>query len=358
MSEIYYRVPAEELDEIYRFHYKDAADKRTRYAWEWEYGKMNPRNSLLLAVKYEGNVIATQGMMSIKVSFSDQAYNTGKNESLLIDKAHRGKSLSTRFYKYAISEYGKEGISCIWGFSSKAIIPLSKANFRIYKNIMTRMILSLNYRQAYNLIPERTMRGYRKLIVKPMVFAATIYSKVFYRLIKRKRPEPCDGFELSYDLKNHDDLVNYYKRITSVYPELIFIYQDYEYFDWRIKKAPSPVKTLFLYKNDELNGYFYLTVNEKYCELTDFTFLDAESGSMLIKELISLIRQNNFGFIYYTGNSANNLNRNVLSLLASHGFIKMRGPSHFVLRNYTFSDEERLFKIENWYLNELWSEGN
>lgn len=358
MVEIYYRVPKEELEEIYKFHFEYNAGNRTRYMWEWEYGVLNPQKALLLAIKIDNKVIATQGMLPVKVAFGKDIYLTGKNESLLIDSAYRGKSLSTRLYNYAIDEYEKENISCLWGFSSKAIIPLSKAKFKIFEGVMKRMILSINYKQAKELIPRKTQKGLKGAIVKIVVLFATLYSSFIFYLLKKQKTKNTENYEVTEDLKNSDDIINLYKQLVHIYPELIYIYPDKEFFNWRIRKAPYPIKTNFLYKGGELKGYFYLTVKEKYVELTDFSFLDNKDGNILIKEFIKVIEKNGYGFIYYTGNSKNKLNKRVLNLLANFGFLKMKGPSHFVLRNFSFNNEERLFNIENWYLNELWSEGN
>ena len=357
MSELYYRVTIDELNEIYQFHYNYTGDKRTRYIWEWEYGKDNPQKSILLSVKDNGKVIATQGMITIKVAFGEKTYVTGKNESLLIDSNFRGKSLSTRFYKYAISEYEKEGISCLWGFSRKAIIPLKKANFVVFENIIKRMVLPIKFKQAQTIIPKSTANSLKSNIFKMVVFFATIYSKIRIILVKENSFKSLKNIELVNNLKNQNDIINMYIQIKIKHADLIHIYQDKEYFDWRIRNSPFPIKTLFLYENNQLKGYFYLKIQEKFCELTDFTFVQKIYGKILIRELINLIKNQNLGFVFYTGNIKNKLNRTVFKLLRYNGFLKIKGPNHFVLRNFNFQNKEYLFKIENWYLNDLWSEG-
>ena len=357
MAEIFYRVPKEELEEIYRFHYKYIVDKRSQYTWKWEYGSLNPYNSLLLAVKDDNKVVATQGMMSIKISFGNMVSITGKNESLLIDSEYRGKSLSTRLYNYAIAEYEKEDISCLWGFSSKAIIPLRKAKFKIFENIMSRMILSTNINQALQLIPKSNLSNSRGLILKAEVCLATIYSSVIFFLRWMFKYKDKNFTTIHTELKSSNDILDLFDKLLLQNSSLIFTYQDAEYFDWRIKKAPFPIKTFFIYEKNELKGYMYLTIHEKYCEITDFTFIEDRYGKLLMCELINIIRQNHYGFVYYTGNKFNVLIDKVFKLLRKYGFLKMKGPSHFVLRNLKFKEEDVLFKIENWYLNELWSEG-
>jgi len=358
MAEKYYRVAKDELEEIYKFHYEYTAEMRSRYAWEWEYGYSNPHNSLLVAIKDDDKVIATQGMMSIKIAFGKEIFTTGKNESLLIDSAYRGKSLSTRFYNYAISEYAKEGISCLWGFSRKAIIPLKKANFKIFEGVMKSMVLSISNKQAQQSIPKAKLGGIKGIVLRSAVFLGTLFSSMVYSLSKIYRSKNSDNIQVTEDLRNTNDIVNLYSQLERIYPELIYLYQDTDFFNWRVKKSPRPIKTIFIYEQNELKGYLYLTIQDRFCELTDLTFTDKKYGRLLLKELIKIIDNFNYGFIYYSGNIKNKLNKGVINLLKWYGFLKMKGPSHFVVRNFTFKDEDKLFKIENWYLNELWSEGN
>jgi len=357
MSEIYYRVPKESLEEIYLFHYNYTADKRTKYIWDWEYGDINPNNSLLLAVKYDDKVIATQGMMSVKIAFGRDVFITGKNESLLIDKEHRGKGLSTRLYNYAIREYEKEGISILWGFSRKAIIPLKKADFRIFEGVMKRMVLTTDYKHTQNLLPKSGLNGFKIALFKLALFTATRYSALMLNFRCLFTNTGSKNVERCFKLKNTNDIVHLYNQIISLYPDLIYIYQDKEYYNWRVEKSPSPITTLFLYEKDVLKGYLYLKCEERFCELTDITFIHEKYGMLLIKELLKFRKQNDFKFIYYTGNIKNKLNRSVFTLLGRYGFLKIKGPNHFVLRNFNFKDEGVLNKIENWYINDLWSEG-
>jgi hypothetical protein len=61
--------------------------------------------------------------------------------------------------------------------------------------------------------------------------------------------------------------------------------------------------------------------------------------------------------LYYNFNSENALNLYVKSFLTKIGFISIKGPNHFVLRNFTHSESDNFFDIENWYINNLWNEG-
>lgn len=357
MSEHFYRVSKEELNEIYKFHYNYTSDKRSKYVWDWEYGTQNPNNSLLLAVKDKDKVVATQGILEIKIAFGNEIKNTGKNESLLIDTDYRGKSLSTRFYVFAINEYKKERISCLWGFSRKAVIPLKKAKFQVFENIIKQMVLATDFQQSKEIISKFAEKGIKGFLLILALKLATIYSSVLKRISTLFAWKQSGSKELCQNLKSPNDLIKLYEHLRIANADLIYIYQDADYFNWRIQKSPLPIQTLFLYENNILKGYIYLTMRNKLCEITDFTFSDKQSGKYLLHELIKIINKNNLGFVYYTGNNNNELNLKVFNLLKRFGFLKIKGRNHFVIRNFKFKDEKKLFNIKNWYLNDLWSEG-
>lgn len=357
MAEVYYRASQDDLEEIYKFHYSYTGDKRTRFVWNWEYGDLNPHNSVLIAVKDNGRIIATQGMMTIKVVVGEEIFLSGKNESLLVASEHRGKSLSSRLYNFALEEYEKEGISFLWGFSRKAIIPLKKANFRIFEGVIERRVLSASYHQTKLLIPKTVTTQIIRISLKVLIFIATCYSWLVLKISKLFGSRKPVNIEITEEIKDSNDIIKLYHQLTKIYPELIYIYQDIDYFKWRIKESPSPIKSFFIYENCNLKGYMYLKVKDKICELIDFTFIYNKDGKVLMRGLLNFIEQNNIGFVFYTGNKKNKLTRKVFNLLWWYGFIKMKGPNHFVLRNFNFSNEDKLFKIENWYLNDLWSEG-
>jgi len=164
-------------------------------------------------------------------------------------------------------------------------------------------------------------------------------------------------YELIAKLKNENDILEFYASIRKKNPNMIHIHQDQTYFNWRIEKSPLNIEKVFLYENQTLLGYYYLTNYPKYCEITDLTFIDDKSGNILLRKLAATVQENNIKFLYYTYNAKNLLNQKVSNQLKKFGFLIMKGPNHFVLRNFTHQEGDKFFKIENWYINNLWSEG-
>jgi len=357
MNEVFYRVSKEEISEIYEFHYLYAKDKRTLYIWQWEYFDLNPASSILLAVKVNNKIVATQGMIAIYLRFGCKIVLSGKNESLLIDSEYRGKGLSTRLYSYAVEEYAKVNISCLWGFSRKALIPLSKAGFVVYKDVVKRMVLLTSYRQSIHLLHKQHSLSLTHLLIRMAILPATIYSNLVIRFRRMISSTISKNYIIQETIRTPDDISLLYSRIVIEHPNLIYIDQNASYFNWRILRSPHPIKTYFLYERNELKAYLYLKVCDKYCEITDFTFVEKAYGKNLLLFVSKEILTRNYGFVYYTGNNSNRLSRKVFDLLFTFGFLKINGPNHFVLRNFTFTDVKELFEIRNWYFNDLWSEG-
>ena len=239
-----------------------------------------------------------------------------------------------------------------------AIIPLQRAGFRVYFNVIQRSIISLDLLNVINLVRNKKQPAYKKIAGILTSVMATISSKVLlkYAVLKIKNAEGTSG-SFTDSLQNKNDLLALFEKIREKYPELIHINQDYEYYNWRILLSPLKIKKRFLYVDNELVGYFYLTYHERYTEVTDLTFIQDAHGHALIREIIDIIKNENLRMLYYNFNSANELNLYVDSFLRKIGFFSTKGPNHFVLRNFTHSEGDAFFNIEDWYINNLWNEG-
>ncbi|MCD4677611.1 MAG: hypothetical protein K8S18_16690 [Desulfobacula sp.] len=357
MKEIFTRVSNTDFKAIYQLHKSYTGERRSIYVWEWEYGKKNPYISILVGVKVDNRYIATQGMYCINLCNNNNIELTGKNESLLIDEKFRGSGLSTRLYNYAISEYSKEEITCLWGFSRKAVVPLQKANFRVYFDVIERAVLSLSYCNSLKLVTAKGGNKYEQILNGLKAIGGSFYSKMLFSFFKKSINLNNNEFEFRSKMKSPNDIVNLFYNIKIKHPDIIHIHQDYEYFNWRIEKSPLDIEKIFLYNEDELLGYLFLTFYPDYCEITDFTFCDKYAGEIMTRKIANIISEKEIKFIYYTYNSKNVLNITILSQLKKIGFISTRGPNHFVLRNFKHDKSNVFFNIDRWYINSLWSEG-
>ena len=359
MDEIFTRIERNKLDEVYSFHKRYTGDKRTKYVWEWQYGNINPHPSVLIGVNVEGNLIATQGMFAIKLNTASGVELTGKNESLLIEESYRGTGLSKRLYDFALREYKKEGITCLWGFSRKAIVPLQRAGFKVYFNVIQRSILSLDFIEVISLANRKKQSSINKVKNILKSYAGTMISRTIFLFAEIKFPQhKTSNYTLTDTIINKDDLIEFFARIKELYPNLIHICQDSVYYKWRILDSPLLIISRFLYNEDlKLMGYYYLTLYENFTEVTDLTFYENLSGKILLNDILRIINQKKIKILNYNYNSKNELNRYINGFLVKIGFINTKGPNHFVLLNFLHNEDEDFFNIDNWYINSLWNEG-
>jgi GNAT superfamily N-acetyltransferase len=280
MDELYTRIQASNLNEVYLFHRHYYGERRTRYIWNWQYGTINPFPSVLIGGKNRNGLIATQGMFSINLKTANGIELTGKNESLLIEESYRGLGLSKKLYNFAIQEYKKENITCLWGFSRKAIIPLQRAGFKVYFNVIQRSVLSLDVLNVINIVNKRKQPVYKKVVGILTSVMATITSKILlkYSAFKITKFEG-ESLSITNTLRNNNDLLSFYETIREKFPNLIHINQDYDYYNWRVELSPRKIKKRFLYFDNQLVGYLYLTYREQFTEVTDLTFFKRYSWS-------------------------------------------------------------------------------
>ena len=348
-----------EMDNVSHLHKKYYGDIRPPKVWYWEFKDLNPEKSVLIILQDDKDIVGTQGMIPIYLNIGGKKWLTGKSESTLIDSRYRGKDLFSKFYEFAVDQCERKGMVCIWGFT-KVLKAFKKVKFRIYNDSMKCAILPLKFqttkKSAIPLLKSKSK-------VKSIIFSTGILFGCFFtpiRLkfnrVKKKAFE--SNYELSKTLKSMSDVTVLYDSLRKTYPDLIHIHQNETYINWRIYNNPMNKKvTFFVYVGDLLIGYLYITIRDKAAELTDFTFINKNAGIYLMKILLDFIKTNRIGFVTYSGNIKNSLNQQVFNLLRSYGFIMIGRSNEFILRNINFPEEERLSNINNWYINDLWSEG-
>jgi GNAT superfamily N-acetyltransferase len=343
----------DDIREIYDFHKRYFGEIRSEQIWQWEYGNQNPGDSLLLVARNEQELIATQGMMEIPLLVDGKSYPSGKNESLLIEKDFRRTGLFTRFYQYAFAKYAESGICCLWGFT-KRIGQFQHIGFS-FDRIMSRSVLTLDFRQAVQLGKVGKKSIPMSLLYRMMIALACLYSRLsilIHRLIPNfYRPAVHDEF------KNPEDLGKLLTEISSRYPRTICIDQNEIFVQWRIQEAPVKIQGIYVYNGDDLQGYLIYELHKQFMEIDDLLFSDVRTGRVLMDELLCYLRKNKIGLVSYSGNRLNALNKNAFRLLRSYGFIRQKGPNGFVLKIFDEDHSGILQNLKNWYITGIWFEG-
>ncbi|RPH30777.1 MAG: GNAT family N-acetyltransferase [Bacteroidales bacterium] len=340
------------FEELVTFHQKYFGSLRPLNIWDWQYGTSNPFKSILIVGKFNDKIIATQGAFSFDMIIDKEIYQTGKNESLIIEPEFRKKGIYTELYNFAFDEYKRADFYFIWGFT-KAEGPFTKVGFS-FDRIIERAILPLRYKNAIKLAKVENSLAFKSFVIKVGTALTSLYSGILlkYRILTLGRT---GEYEILFDQKSDNDLLNFYLKIDNLYNGLIHINLSNEFIKWRVKKSPSRIITTYSYKGKDLVGYLFIEVGNDYSDIIDFMFLDNGIGNELMKKMYQLINEENIKILVYSGNKLNMLNRKAFSFLKKFGFYKIKGPNGFVLKQ--FKEVKSSLELKNWYITSIWYEG-
>ena len=134
---------------------------------------------------------------------------------------------------------------------------------------------------------------------------------------------------------------------------------DETYLKWRVFNNPTiKYQTFFLYKGSELQAYCFINKNKHNSVfISEFTFIDNNAGKILFNHCLQSIKKNKVGMIYFLGNKSNPLMQKTFKLLKKYGFINRKSSTALVVKNLKFSNDDLLYKPENWYAGGLMTEG-
>jgi GNAT superfamily N-acetyltransferase len=170
----------DELEDASNFHQRYYDDKRPLKVWLWEYQSIYPDKSVLVGIKNESELIATQGMVPIYLNINGKRCLSGKSESTLVDKKYRGKGLFADIYNSAIKQSKDKGMCCLWGFT-KALVPFQKVGYRTYEGAIKCAILPLDHQTT-----KRAAKLASKNKIKSGVFSFGIRMGRFYSSLRMK----------------------------------------------------------------------------------------------------------------------------------------------------------------------------
>ncbi len=349
-----------EIEEALSLHNEHYGEARTTQQWLWEY-RGNVRDRFVFRVaKNDGHIVGTQGMIPIYLNIKGKRYLTGKSENTFIDQKRKIMGLFSHLYENAMSSCQEKNMSCVWGFTRLGDLWRKMLRFTVYDDVMFESILVFGPLKALPEISSQSLNEVVKMAFAILAVPLKVYSLLLMLLPSiRLRDADVAKYETTGRLRTGDDMQQLYNRLRARYPNLVHLEQDEPYVAWRIHNNPNVrYTTIFVYEGEVLRGYSYLSKNNKNTVfLSDLTFENEETGKLLLEKILAHCRQHRVGMVYYIGNSKNQLNANVFSLLKRAGFLMRRNSQAFVLRNISYEDGSFISGIENWYANGLWSEG-
>jgi len=349
------RASRSDLDEVYDLHILNEGEKRNRYIWEWEYGNGNPLGSLLLIAKHRDKIIATEGMFIIPLIIGEKVYYSGKDESTLVDLAYRGKGMGDLLYNFALQEFKKHGVACVWGFTRKALKLVKRAGYSSYPDAIKRAVIAFNYSNTYQLVRASKKFNFKPFLLKTIIAIVAVYSKFVCSLHTKQKIQ--FNQSTSDKLLYPDDLIKLYEKVGIFSPKQLSIYPNNTFYEWRVLKSPKNKWQLFIYQNGEIAGCLIVTLHDGSAEILDFCFINTKVGKMLLQKFIEFSKGNNISIAFYTGNHTNYINKGIFSLLKKFGFLITNAPNTFVFKELNYTGNFDLFDITKWYINGMWSEG-
>jgi hypothetical protein len=342
-----------EIDGLVSFRNLSYGDKRTQKQWLWEYKGNYPDLAVFTILKDDDKIVGSQGMIPIYLCIKGETWLSGKSESSLLDPNYRGGERFKELYDLAISLCQTRKMVCVWGFTSAVKVLRHKLNFSVYEDVIYKSMLILKPLEFVS--STKSKMNTLKMSCGTMLLY--LYSSIrgfAYKHLKRSQKT----VSIEEKPKSISDIDELYERLRIKYANVIYIRQDEKYVAWRVFNNPN-VKYMpfFAYKNGVLGAYCYVALtNNKEAYLSDLTFDDHETGNFLLRTILDLIHERDVNVVYFIGNIQNPLIGTTFNLLSKYGFVK-RKHTPFVLKNISYTNEEYLYNVKNWYINGLWTEG-
>lgn len=353
-------VATEDLDKLSSFHQQYYGPIRNSSTFRWQYKSLQTENSVLLSINDKDEILGSQGMIPIALKIGKSTVLSGKSESTLLHTKLRGSGMFKQIYEKAIELCIAREYKLIWGFTALTSA-FKKVGFSVYENAIKMSVFSVDKKYIYTKLNDgkKINNSILSLIIYSIVsYLLVLYAKTMCKLsIFRTslRFKKVKNYEIKNTLGRENDISTLYDSLVDALPDLIYIAPSKHYLDWRLTLNPAfKSRSLFVYQEDKLVGYLFLTDKNSLLEISDFTFTDSFGGDLLLKSIYTDILKSKM--VYYSGNAHNSLGLKVLKKLKWHGFLLKNRSSQFILRDLSFKDDV-IGDIKNWYINEMWSEG-
>lgn len=353
--------------------------RRTMAQWEWEFVSRDfpDRNLLYVIAEDQGQVIASQALIPIRMADRSGVFWTAKSEETLVDPAYRGRQVFEKMYELLKQFAQGAGIRSIWGFT-----PATRAFARIgfqTPGKTSQIFLPFTGRAIPVLLDRQPETGNRtalrrigRLAYRTAGAFAGLVSSLEFRLKSPAVPAPYPG---------EDRTTLHFRHLTSAPAEAgdvcrLFIrqwggctiFRDASYLQWRLFDNPH-VKALFrgAYVGDQLCGWVaYALGDDGMGYVVDLIAVDGVKPDVparkIVRGLLSLavneLRQ--MGALGVRGWHVNEhpFDRLVLREAKALGFWHIR-RGHDVVILYTPGTEAEtaLGNFRDWYVTRIYTEG-
>ena len=336
-------------EQIVSFFSKNLRDGYTIEDLNWQYKNELSGGGLFLLLDDE--IIATQGMIPIKLIVNGLEVLSVKSESSFLDQKHRGKGYFDYLYYNAIDNCLNNNIYFFWGFTALDKLWKDKLNFSVYSVFYESLIvISLNKTIFQILLGKLCLKS------KFLSISKNIYNfllQKFHFSFKKNNIE-C---EVLFDL-NENRIIDIYKSWQKSHNDYISLSLDSFFLNWRLNRNTKNKYNYIVFIKDNLDvGFAIFNNKNSICYLVELIIID----DTCIEDVISsIIRQpyfkKNISTLSYIGNIKNKYNLSIFKAIKNIG-VKSNElkDMKFVIKNYSKND--LLNEIEKYVLNALWTEG-
>ena len=325
----------------------------TKEIGSWQYKNEGQHTGLFLA-KNNGQYIATQGMIPMKLIHNGKHVFSAKSETSFLLSEFRGRGVFEELYFYTISCSESDNITLIWGFTALAKVWREKLKFDVYEKVVQESELQLTlFKSIYSaLFVTESIKAKGRALLK--CFAKSRVN------IKRIKPDK-DYCVRELDLNNKSDLesvVSLYKSWTKNNPSLVCIDFNQAFLKWRILDNPI-LNYVFggVYKNNTLLGYGIINIDKRRAYLVDFIVAEKKDLEDCFGALLAFLDKQPISHLNYWANSKNAYAKSIHTVFTDCGAdYTIKDSLSFVVKPINSTPTER-FNIDDFYFNSLWTEG-
>lgn len=322
---------------------------------KWQYG-FSSQNIGLFFLELNGSLIASQGMIPIKLSFKNHKILSAKSETSFLLPEHRGQGHFEQLYFYTVDLAAKDNIQFIWGFTALSKVWRKKLSFDVFDGLIYESTLQVDFIRDLKFIAQSTSSVINKL----KSFSKSV---VFYLKRKKRTFKATESkIKVLFLDTNHDRTI---KELTSLYREweeenesCVKINMDADFLKWRVmNNLKVKYKIVGFFEDQQLIGAGIINVSSEKYYLVDFITLNKVDIETCFSILLDFLKeQENFSHLVYWGSNLNKHTRNV------HQMFKRRGAQsvqsnlmNFVLKKTRGGYDN--VNASDFYINGLWTEG-
>lgn len=329
--------------------------------WEWEFNSF-PKETILTIINNNSETVGTQFMLPIKLNLAGKEGLSGKCENSYFDDRYRGQGLFQRLFEFASDVSVKKTMKFLWAFTPAIKVYENKLGFSVFSKAMFNY-KGLIGKPTYKLVRLSSGSAIKAVIKLCINYFTFLLYKLKWKLnfglksIKRHTK----GYLIKNEVETFADIDVLYTLLRERNKDLIHIKISEEFFDWRIKNNVNlNYLNKYFYKNGQLKGYYTIALKGTSGNISDFTFDDDQTAIVMMNHLLSELSKKKMVYLNYFGNFENKQNKHIFSILKKlGGKITLNEGMPFVYKDISGEkmNDKSYNKVQNWYLNGLWTEG-